>query len=459
MNVPVKNILLNATLQQYWQLLRVMLFNLKTIGYVVTIFLSTGILGLVMLLIPVTSSLGMVLAILSFVIVLFVIGMGLPVGMVIVLSNRHISMVENLRNKLFFIGLSCGLLSSIIISSIVLNTKKEIPVMDFSLVVMFVYVIYFWVTAYVGSKNTSAAILAPLAAIFLVSFLSEFLIKLPIVYLLLINLVVWYLFYRWWVNFNPYGKPNNTKLPSLSQLNDPQILARSPFFISSKMRTPMGTLLLGYGDSYTGLLLRIGIIYSGACAFSFYMFGMLKTGFSQDLFIKAILVGVGYSLVIVGVDFFGARIINRLKRNWLFLAGSRESIFLHVERFFWRGWISLVLLNLMVVMMLLLLMHQYQYIILSTRVLIVLALLLVFNFYRDMFFYEKPTAIGEINVLKLITSIIPFVIFLYYLISKYEYPNIFDWKDVFAIAIIFGAACSFKFVRIKCIKKWKTIDL
>jgi hypothetical protein len=139
---------------QYWQLINAMLFNLKTIGYVFVVFFSIALIAVLLIIIfPGFYMLGVGLTFLAGLILALVGIIALPMGVVSLLANRHISMMADIRTKLFVIACVFCFLVSFLVSTSPFFIKNE--VLSFG-VVVYVFLsctLYFWFATYICSKQ------------------------------------------------------------------------------------------------------------------------------------------------------------------------------------------------------------------------------------------------------------------------------------------------------------------
>jgi hypothetical protein len=243
--------------------------------------------------------------------------------------------------------------------------------------------------------------------------------------------------------------------------SDPKKLQELPiekwfYFSSNQVKTPIGSLLLGYGDGFITLGKKLLVIYLVTFIFSLFIFGGFKGGrFTENAF-TAVLVALAYSFLISGIDFFSQRMLMRLKRCWLHFSGNRMDFFMYLERTFQRGLCFLVLLNLSIVCVYLWGSNHVGYFLYCLSGLVMLSLILAWNFYLSIYFYSRHGFVfGEIDFRKLIINLILFLPPIVYLVSKYQNANRFEVWDVFAVGVVLLFVGALKMIRYQAIKCWQ----
>ncbi len=451
-----------VTANQYWQLINAMLFNLKTIGYVFVVFLSVALIAVLLIIIfPDVYMLGVGLTFLAGLILALVGIMALPVGMVSLLANRHIFIMSDIRNKLFVIACVFCFLTSLLVSISPFFIKNE--VLSFS-VVIYVFLsctLYFWFATYICNKQFELLFIAPLVMIIWVKFSFETLVGLHSVALILIVLLSWLLFYRWWIAFSPKHPRVKSILMETDRRKMQETLSMDKwqYFLSNHVKTPIGSLLLGYGDSPLTLIKSLIFVYFAALIFSFWVCnGFGDWQFTNNAF-TATIIAFGYSFLFSVIGLPAKSMLINVRRGWLAFTSHRLDFFLYIERQFFKGLSILVVLSFALIILLLLISHHAHYFLYCIGALLELSVLAILMFYADIYFYKRGRLVpGDINLLKTAGNLICFVPLVCYLVFKYQTFNIFEVKDAIAIGLALLVVLSLKAIRTKAINKWQTAD-
>lgn len=440
---------------QCWQLINALLFNLKTVGYVYVVFLIVALLGvLVSFVSPDLHMVGIAVAF-SALSILAVVGiMGLPVAMLTLLSNRHIFAMADIRNKLFVIACVFCFLTSFLLVLSPFFIKKEALSFSVASYTLLSCSLYFWLATYICSKRYELLFVAYLvmAAWFEYSF--KVLVAQQSVVLLLMVLLSWTLFYRWWITFSP----RHHRVKSIFvETNVRGIQELSVKYISpTRVKTPIGSLLQGYGDGAGTLVMTLFFVYLFTLLFSFYVSGGLSDWEFTDSAFVATLIALGYSFLGSSISLKGNLSV---RRGWLAFTGDRLDLFLYLERLFISRLCILVALNLTLVILLLYVSNHSNFFMYCMGAQLGLSLLVVSTFYSDIYFYKRGAVVpGDINLYKSAVNIVCFVPVICYLVFKYQALNIFEVKDMFAISVVILALLSLKMVRSQAIKKWRKAD-
>lgn len=443
--------------EQYWQLIRALLFNLKTFGYVVAIFLGLGLFSILLMLFKNTAVFGAAFASLSFLIVSMVVFMAMPIGFVAILSNKQLAFMANLRGKLFLMGAICCFMLIAVASILMFFAKRQVLTINHILIVTLFYALYFWVTAYVATKVTSVAMLVPAAAIFIASFIFSSLAVMATSYLALFNVIAWFLLFRWWMRFSPFGGVKIMKSLQILNAQGQTLPMVIPMPGERRVRTPMGTLLLGFGDSYLARIVRIAAAYVFTFLLSFYLFGFFS---EESLSVRDLTAGffaaIAYVIVIVGVDLFGVKTINRIKRNWLLFPCDRMGIFQYLEKSFLMNWSYLILFNIFLVISFLIITHNTDYLFFGINLVLVMALLVIGNFYGNIYFYGLEGKSRDFNPYKLCINILILLATIHYLIKAFDRPNLLGWITLALPLLILGSIPVIGVIRSSSMKKWQT---
>jgi hypothetical protein len=446
---------INAAANQYWQLISVLLFNLKTVGYVYVVFLILALLAvLVSFVSPDLYVVGVAVTFLALFILAIVGIMGLPGAMLTLLSNRHIFAMADIRNKLFVIACVFCFLTSFLLVLSPFFIKKEALSFSVASYTLLSCSLYFWLATYMCSKRYELLFVAYLVMVAWFEYSFEVMVAQQPVALLLMVLLTWTFFYRWWIAFSP----RRHRVKSIFVETDVRrIRELSVEYLSpTRVKTPVGSLLQGYGDGAGALVKTPFFVYSSALLFSLYICGgMIDWEFTDSAFM-ATLIGLGYSFLISSVCFKGNPSV---RRAWLAFAGDRLDLFLYLEREFFKRLSILAALNLILITMLLFVSNHPNYFMYCIGAQLGLSLLVVLTFYSDIYFYKRGAVVpGDINLYKTAVNMICFVPLIGYLVVKYQAFNVFEVKDVFAISVMILVLLSLKMVRSQAIKKWRKAD-
>jgi hypothetical protein len=446
---------------QYWQLINAMLFNLKTIGYVFVVFFYTALIAALLIIIfPSFYMLGVGITFLAGLILAIVGIMALPMGMVSMLANRHIFIMADVRSKLFVIACVFCFLASLLVSTSPFFIKHE--VLSFVIYVFLSCTLYFWFAAYICSKRFELLFVAPLVMILWVKVSFEILVGLHSVALILMVLLLWLLFYRWWITFSPKHPRVKSILVETDRrkMQETLSLDKWQYFLSNHVKTPTGTLLLGYGDSPSVYIKSLVFVYSVALIFSFFVCnGFVDWQFTDSAF-TATIIAFGYAFLMSAICLPVKSMLMNLRRGWLAFAGRRLDFFLYLERQFFKGLSVLVVLNLALIILLLLASNHAHYFFYCVGALLGLSVLAILMFYADIYFYKRGRLVpGDINLFKAAVNLIGFVPLVFYLIYKYQTFNVFEVKDAIAIGFALLVVLSLKAIRTQAINKWQKTDL
>ncbi len=443
---------------QYWQLTRVLFFNFKVVGYVSVFFLLVAAISYVAgLLFPLFGLISSPLVFLALCILLFVGVIMLPMGILSLLTNRHAYTLPNLRSRLFVILCCFCAFFSLVMPVFIHRMDGVAYPINSALTFFLLGALYFWLATYLARQNLFLFGLAPVILGVIGKLGNAHFSAIPPLSLLLMCLTSWGLFYLWWSRFRLV----KTNAKSILIETDPKILRELPieklihFSSSNHVKTPIGTLLLGYGDGFSTLLKKQLVIYATSLLFALFVCGAFKSGEFSSAGFNAVLISLAYSFLISGIDFFSQRMLVNMRRCWPLFTGNRTDLFLYIERYFLCGLRFLVLLNASVLCVFLLLTHSAEYFWYCMGGLILLAIVLVGNFYSNIYFYKRDTFVyGNLNFYKLLTNAIYFIPTVVYLVSKYGKPDVFELVDGFAIGFALLLIASFKIIRAKAIRQW-----
>lgn|GEM_PF-791368 len=445
---------------QYWQLIRVLFFNFKVFGCLLVIFsflaVVSGILGLVFPIFKLISEPVVFLALFLF---LFVGVISFPMGMLSILANKQICLMPGIREKLFVIVCGFCMFFSVVIP-ILCDMGDTKFLLRFMGDIFLGGVLYFWLSLYLANKNFIFIGLTPFIAASQAKFYTSYLGMLHPITTVLASVFLWVAFYRWWIAFHPKRISHKSVLIESNPRKLQEIPYEKWFFLSSnRVISPIGSLLLGYGDGLIGLLKRFVLIFLMASLFSAFATGALKDGhFTESIFV-AVLIALAYSFVITGADFLGQRMLINVKKCWLLFHGNRTDLFLFLERYCLRGIVSIALISVGVIIVLLLCNNRFNYFVYCFSGVAIFTLLLILNFYTSIYFFEvKKIFPGEINFPKMIISIVLFLPPVVYLVVKYEKAFVFEVRDFIAIVITLAMVVSFRTIRHRSLKQWLRTD-
>ena len=447
---------------QYWQLINAMLFNLKTIGYVFVVFFSVALVAVLLIIIfPGFYMFGVGLTFLSGLILALVGIMALPAGMVSLLSNRHFFIMADIRNKLFVIACVFCFLVSLLLPFSHFFIKKEVLSFSASIYTLLSCSLYFWLATYVCSKRFELSFISPLVMIVWVKVSFDLLIVLHPAALFLMVLLSWCMFFRWWITLSPKHQRVKSILVETDRrkMQESLLLDKWQYFLSNHVKTPIGTLLLGYGDSPSVYIKSLVFVYSVALIFSFLVCnGFVDWQFTDSAF-TATIIAFGYAFLMSAICLPVKSMLMNLRRGWLAFTGCRLDFFLYLEHQFFKGLSVLVILNLALIILLLLISNHGHYFLYSAGALLGLSVLAILMFYADIYFYKRGRVVsGDINLFKTAVNLMCFVPLVCYLVSKYQTFNIFELKDALAIGVVLLVLGFLKMVRFHTMNKWQKAD-
>ncbi|GGY87181.1 hypothetical protein GCM10011613_35470 [Cellvibrio zantedeschiae] len=447
---------------QYWQLINAMLFNLKVIGYLVVLFLAAA---LVALLVGICVSkfwpLGLVLALLSLSIIGVLGFVGLPIGMLILIANKNIGLMANIRKKLFLITLLFSLFIIGINSVFILNTGKSALSLTFLLGGLLCCPLCYALTIFIASKDVGMAIFSPMLLIVFAKMTLAYIPAESPMFLALGNIVGWGAFYFWWMRFHPSGNVSKSVFlqTDKSQIHG-ALLQKFLLFRTKKIKTPMGTFLLGHSDHVVSFLKRLTLTYSFSLAFAVFLLGGFRNEhLDWEQLRISIFAACAYSFILMTMDFYSKKIMTNLRRAWLVFPGNREDLFHYLESFFWRGLRLLVAVNLMLLFLFLLGTQQLSYLIYISAGAAIMSLIVIFDFYWDVYSYKREQQVGQIKLSKALVSAVLVLLGCYYLVEKYSTFNVPEIKDLIALLVVVTVIALLNPVRKICMKRFKLVDI
>jgi hypothetical protein len=454
-----------TAINQYWQLINSMLFNLKTIGYVFVFFLSIALIAALVALFFADSYTVFAVVISSSLFILMFIGVtALPVGMLVLLCNKHISAMADIRHKLFIIVCIFCLFASLLISASPVLIKNELFSFSVTAYVFLSCVIYFWLAIYICSKRFEFLFVAIFAMMAWVNVSYEALVVLHPVALFLMTLLAMVLFYRWWVSFSPKLSRVNSSLvksgvEKIQEIHPVGYLEDWFHLLSNRIKTPVGSLLLGCGDSIASFIKPIIAIYLTSLAFSFFICkGFVSWQFTDHAF-AATIIALGYSFLISAICLPAKNMLMNVRRGWLVFEGNRSDLFLYLEAKFFKGLSALVVFNFILIIALVLVGNRAHYLMYCMCALLGLSVLAILMFYAEIYFYKRGRlSAGDINLFKTAVNIVCFVPLVFYLVFKYQTFNVFEVDDAIATGVVLLVLMCLKAVRLNAMQKWQKAD-
>jgi hypothetical protein len=446
------------TVNQYWQLINIMLFSLKVVGYIVVLFLGIAFISAALSVVFPAFS---VLASASFSIVSLVGFFGLPIGVLVLTANRTVNLMANIKQKLFVITLLFTLSSVLINTLFSVSPEQAMSKVNLILIWLLFCPLYFMLTIVIASKDVGLSMLSP---VLMIVFAQTAFTHLSGVHVILLSIGIfstWCLFYRWWTKFVPsegvvksvWLKIDNSKVQELPW---EKILQ----FRASKISTAMGTFLLGYSDHVLFFIKRIFLIFFFSLLCALYATSGFKIDeLGGDALRIAVFVACVYSFILMSMDFYSKKMMLNIKRAWLVFFGNRGGLFLYMESFFWRGLGLLVAFNFTLLTLFLLLTQQLQYLIYVVVGILIMSLIVTLDFYWDIYCYRKDQQVGHINFRKAGVSAFLIVTSCYYLVEKYSTFNTPEIKDAVALLVALLAVGLLNPVRKLCMKRFKLVDI
>lgn len=458
MLTTTRDLWLERAVWQYWQLIRVLFFNFKVVGYLSVFFLCIACASyLIGFIFPSFQMLGAPIAFLALFIFLFVGVIMLPMGILGLVTNKHIYAIADIRNKLFVVVCCFCAVFSIFTPLVLHSMKGESVSANVTFSIFLVGALYFWLAIYLMHKNLFMFGLVPLIVGGLAKLCASYLPILHPLVLPLASVTAWVIFHRWWLAF----RPARTNVKSILVESNPKKLQELPiekwfYFSSSHVKTPMGSLLLGYGDGLVTLIKKLLVIYVTTFLFALFVCGGFKNGHFTENAFAAVLIALAYSFLISGIDFFSQRMLSNLKRCWLLFSGNRTEFFSYIERSFLGGLGFLIMFNISIICVFLWIGNYADYFLYCLAGLVIFSLILVWNFYSSIYFYSRNGFVfGEINLRKLIVNLLIFIPPIVYLVSKYQSFNSFELWDVAAIGFVLLLLILLKVIRRQTIKHWQ----
>lgn len=447
---------------QYWQIINILLFSLRTVGHIVCVLVVVAITMLFCWIIfPSAGFFIQPFAFLILFILAFVGCIALPMGMVVLVSNKHISAMADLRKKLFIIVCSFCLTLSLLFS---FSLSVQNPTLVLSNFIAFAFLfcaLLVWGSVFLGGKRIEFSFITPLIMVGVVRLLFEHVMAWHPLLILAVGVLVWLLFYRWWLVFSPNKRrATSTVIESNARALQGVPIERLIFFPAGRVRTAIGSLLLGYGDGFLSQFIRIALIYICVLAFSFFVCsGINAKGFTDTAF-TATLVTLVYAFLLLAIDMGVKPMLRNSRRGWLVFDGDRKAIFHYIERKYLRSLAFLALLNLVFIVLLLWISHREQYFFYCMGALLGVSVCVICAFYSDICFYRRGVfALDNINWRQVAVNFMCLVPLICYLVSKYHEFNIFDVKDAVAISLLLLIVACLRNIRARALKRWQAADL
>ena len=443
---------------QYWQLINVMLFSLKVVGYIVVLFLGIALVSAVLSLVFPDFSL---LASLSFSIFSVIGFMGLPIGVFVLAGNRSINLAANIKKKLFAIMLVTTLLIVLLNILFSANPAHAMPKINLILIWLLFCPIYFMLTILIARKDVGLSMFSPVIMIVVGKTAFTYLSGVHVILLSVVGFVGWFLFYRWWMSVIPAGGAiTSTFLQADGSKMQEPLWEKFMWLKAGKISTAIGTFLLGRSDHVSSFLKRISLIFLVSLLWMLYASNGFKVNdFDGDKLRIAIFAACAYSFILISMDFYSRKMMQNIKRAWLVFSGNREGLFLYVESFFWRGLGWLVAFNFTLLALFLLFTHQMQYMMYVVVGVLIMSLIITLDFYWDIYCYRKGQQAGHINLRKAIVSAFLVITSCYYLVEKYSTFNTPEIKDAVALLVALLAVGLLQPARKLCMKRFKLVDI
>lgn len=152
-----------SSMSQYWQIINVLLFNLRAIGHIVC---ALAVVALVMLfcwiILPSFRMFFQPLAFLVIFILAFVGCIALPMGMTMLISNKHIRSMADIRKKLFVIVFSFCLALTLLLPISLSFQNSSIVLSNFIAFALLFCALLVWISVFLGGKRIEFSFIAPL---------------------------------------------------------------------------------------------------------------------------------------------------------------------------------------------------------------------------------------------------------------------------------------------------------
>jgi len=205
---------------------------------------------------------------------------------------------------------------------------------------------------------------------------------------------------------------------------------------------------------------RLTLTYAFSLAFAIYILGGLKHFIVDwDQLRSSIFAACAYSFILMTMDFYSKQIMANLRRAWLVFPGDREDLFRYVESSFWRGLRLLAGVNIGWLFLFLLLTQQLSYLVYVIVGVVIMSLIVIFDFYWDLYTYKRDQHVGQVKLRKGLVSAIFVLLGCYYLIEKYSTYTVPEWKDLIVLFVMLLTVVSLKPIRKLCMKRLKMVDI
>ncbi len=320
-------------LQQYWQLIRTLMFPLRATRWMTVGFM--GLLALGGLLLwwfdqPIVLMIGSG----ALVVISILIGVMVPPQMLSLVSSKQLSWIPGLRSKTFFILLS--LYSLIALTSALLFSFKPngypfLTSMATAITLVAVIAAAMLITS-VYFQGFQPFIFA---SIWLLYFAVEQLVQINALVCIAVGLLVWGALYWWWCRWIPEKYLVNYMTLSPAKMREMQeqkvgVVQAFNYWVSSTPKSLCGTLLLGTSDGLKAQLkYELGQVI--ALLLMVLLCSFLLRGMTEAFFLKMAPVIIFTFMSMRNVQ-FQVLIYRNLNRAWIYFDGSRTRFFNYVER-------------------------------------------------------------------------------------------------------------------------------
>ncbi|RYG10707.1 MAG: hypothetical protein EOO07_21715 [Chitinophagaceae bacterium] len=207
------------------------------------------------------------------------------------------------------------------------------------------------------------------------------------------------------------------------------------------------------------MIKKLLVIYLTTFLFAVVVCGGFKDGHFTENAFEAVLITLAYAFVMSGIDFFSRRMLVNLSRCWLHFPGNRTDFFLYMESKFFSGLGFLSVLNAGVIILLAWVGGYADYFLYCVAGLVILSLILLWNFYLGIYFYSRNRqGVEEINYRVFLVHAVIFIPAIAYLFLKYQNFNRLGVLDVVATCFVVTLIASLKLMRSNTIKQWQQAD-
>lgn len=344
-------------LQQYWQLMRTLMFPQRVTRWLIMGVLVLAILGGLLLWWVEQPVVLIISAVLAFTIIIL-IGIMVPAQMLSLASSKQLFWIPGLRGKTFLILFFSYSLTALLVSLLpVFNPNAASLIVGVAVAFAFVAIIAaLMLMASVYFQGVQPFIFILIWGVY---FIAEQLLLVSALISFVLGSLIWIILYLWWTRWIPQKYHLNYMTTSPAKLREAKerqvsIIQSLSYRMSSLPRSLCGTLFGGAPDGFNARLKYelgqvVGVLFM-VLIVSYFLRGVPKEGFLKifPVFLLTFMASRNVQIQLLSY--------RNLYRIWMFYSGSRTSLFYYVEKQYAQNigfaYASLVLVTLVINFML-----------------------------------------------------------------------------------------------------------